>query len=369
VKPLAGPVARIDLGALVHNYRQVERLVGPAVAVMAMVKADAYGHGDVAVTRALERAGCRVFGVATVAEGERVARAARGARVVVLGGIAPFEAPRVVSAGLEIATQEADLVRALGAAAVAAHGEIAVHVKVDTGMHRLGVAPSDVPPFVEMAAATAGVRVVALCSHFAMAESVTTRVTAGQLEGLLAVARTVCARHPHVACHLANSAAIMTRTDARLDMVRPGLMLYGLYPDAALRDRADLRPVMTLEAPVVRVAEVAAGEGIGYGHSFRTSRPSRIATLRCGYADGYPRALSNRGQVAINGRTASVVGRICMDHTMVDVTDMPGARTGDVARMWGPELGAEEVAARAETISYELVARVGARVEREYANG
>jgi alanine racemase len=149
-------------------------------------------------------------------------------------------------------------------------------------------------------------------------------------------------------------------------MVRPGLMLYGLYPDAALHARADLHPVMTFEAPVVRVAEVGAGEGIGYGHSYRTRARSRIATLRCGYADGYPRALSNRGRVSIGGRQAPVVGRVCMDHTMIDVSDVAGVKTGDVAVLWGPGLGAEDVAAAADTISYELIARVGPRVAREY---
>jgi alanine racemase len=366
VRPLAGPVARVDLGALVHNYRQVLALVGPDVAVMAMVKADAYGHGDREVARALARVGCRAFGVATVTEGERVAGAVPGARILVLGGIAPCEAARVARGGFEVATQEAKVVRALGEAAAADGREISVHVKVDTGMHRLGVAPHDVPAFVEEATRTPGVRVVALCSHFAMAESVTTEVTAGQLERLLAVARELRTQGGNLACHLANSAAIMTRADAALDMVRPGLMLYGLYPDAALRDRADLKPVMTLEAPVVRVAEVGAGEGIGYGHSFRTRATSRIATLRCGYADGYPRALSNRGEVLIGGRRAAVVGRICMDHTMVDVTAVPGVKVGEVAQLWGPDLGAEQVAARADTISYELIARLGARVEREY---
>jgi alanine racemase len=167
-------------------------------------------------------------------------------------------------------------------------------------MHRLGVAPADVAAFVDAAARTPGVRVVALCSHFAMAESVTTDVTAGQLDRLVAAARAVRSAGADVACHLANSAAIMTRTDARLDMVRPGLMLYGLYPDAALRDRADLRPVMTLEAPVVRVAEVGAGEGIGYGHSFRTPPLRLCRRLSAGPVE--PRGGCDRGDARARGR-------------------------------------------------------------------
>ena len=367
--PPAGPVARIDLSALVHNFHEVERLVGRAVDVLAMVKADAYGHGAVEVTRALVGAGCRIFGVATLDEAsqlfQRAGLTAR-ARVLVFGGLLPAYAERAVELGVEVVTHEADVVRALGAAAVAAGRDVAIHVKVDTGMHRLGVAPEDVPEFLSVIGATRGVRAVALCSHFALAESVSTDVTAGQLERLIAASRAAAAVGEPLARHLANSAAIMTCKDAHLEMVRPGLMLYGLYPDASLHGRANLRRVMTLHAPVVRVADVAADEGIGYGHTYRTSVPAKIATLRCGYADGYPRALSNRGTVLFSGGTAPVVGRVCMDHVMVDVSAVGPVRVGDVAVMWGPELPTEDVAAAAGTISYELVARVGARVVRQY---
>jgi alanine racemase len=143
-------------------------------------------------------------------------------------------------------------------------------------------------------------------------------------------------------------------------------MLYGLYPDSSLLGKVALKPVMTLEAPVVRVTELGSGQGIGYGHSFHTTRPSRVATLRCGYADGYPRALGNRGRVLLGGGLAPVVGRVCMDHTLVDVTDLGEVREGDSAVMWGDSPSTEDVAVAAETISYELVARVGARVERRY---
>ena len=164
--------------------------------------------------------------------------------------------------------------------------------------------------------------------------------------------------------HLANSAAVMSRRDAHLDMVRPGLMLYGLYPDPGLRSLAELQPVMTLEACVVRLAEVGPGEGIGYGHTFRAPGRMRIATLRCGFADGYPRALSNRGVVSVGGAQARVVGRVCMDHVMIDVSHIEGLRPGDRVTMWGDGLRTEDVAERAGTIAYELVARVGGRVGR-----
>lgn len=329
-----------------------------------MVKSNAYGHGTVCATAALAACGCDYFGVATLEEAALVRRTVPEARCAVFGGILPEDAERAVEIGAEVVTSEAAVVEALAARARGTGRALGVHVKVDTGMHRLGLMPSEVAAFVELLDRTAGVRVVGVCSHFACAESVTGEVTRGQLEAMQAVAASLGARRNDLLLHLANSAAILSRPQAHFDMVRPGLMLYGLCPDPSLRDRAELRRVMTLEAPVVRVAEVGVGEGIGYGHTFRTSRPSKIATLRCGYADGYPRALSGKGWAVVRGARAPIVGRVCMDHVMIDVTDVDTVRIGDYAQMWGPANATEEIAALAGTISYELVARVAARVPR-----
>jgi alanine racemase len=362
------PVARIDRSALARNYGEVRRLVGDDVRILAMVKADAYGHGACGCAQTLARAGCDAFGVVTVAEAEEIAPVVRAvcadARVVVFGGILPSEVERALAAGAEVAAHERSVVEALGAAAQKTGTLAALHVKLDTGMHRLGVEGRDAVEFVRAAAATAGVRPVGLCSHFAQAECVTGQATEGQLEKLLDADRALAAAGFRLERHMANSAAILTRKEAHLDMVRPGIMLYGSFPDAGLRGRASLTPVMTLEAAVVRVADVAAGEGISYGHTHRTTAPARIATIRCGYADGYPRHLSNKGLVEVRGRLAPVVGRVCMDHTMVDVTTIPGVAAGDAAVMWGQAPSVEDMAERAGTISYELLARVGKRVER-----
>lgn len=364
------PTARIDLGALAHNYSEVKRLVGERVTVLAMVKADAYGHGADAAARRLAAEGCAVFGVATLAEARSLREALPDGRIVVFGGLTPADAADAVAAGAEVVVSDPEVVEAISAVADASGVEVAIHVKVDTGMRRLGVEVAGAAELVARVRAARGVRPVALCSHFALAESVTTEVTEGQLELLKQAADAVAAGGQRLPCHLANSAGIMTRQASHLDMVRPGLMLYGLYPDSGLTGHADLKPVMTLESGVVRVAEVGPGEGIGYGHTFRTDRVTRVATVRCGYADGYPRALSNRGQVLIGGRQAPVAGRICMDHLMVDVTDVHEdgvvVETGTRVVLWGRGLDAGEVAEHAGTISYELVARVGKRVERVF---
>jgi len=369
----SGPVARIDTAALTHNLGEVKRLVGAHVGVLAMVKSDAYGHGAPGCAAALATAGCRAFGVASVEEAAVVGpivRAVAGreaVRVAVFGGLLPAEARGLVEAGAEVVTQEIDVVRAVGECASAAGTETAVHVKVDTGMHRLGVVPSGVVEFVRAASAVRGVRVVAICSHFAQAESVTGEVTAGQLEKMLAADAALREAGFTLARHLANSAAILSRPEAHLDMVRPGIMLYGVLPDESLRGRADLHPVMQLVARVIRVADVAVGEGIGYGHTFHTTRPTRVATVRCGYADGYPRALGNVAIAIVHGTRVPLVGRICMDHAMFDVTDVARVAVGDEVTLWGNDPSVEEMARSAGTIGYELLARVGARVRREHA--
>jgi len=366
--PSSLPVARIDRSALTHNFAEAARLVGERVAVLAMIKADAYGHGVRGCAGALADAGCRGFGVVTVAEAIEIApfvhQRAGDARVVLFGGLVPEDAAAAVDTGAEVAVHQIEVARALGGAAVAAGREVALHVKLDTGMHRLGIDPADAVEFVRALAAIDGVSPVAICSHFAQAESVTGEVTFGQLERLTAADQALRDAGYALERHMANSAAILTRKEAHLDMVRPGIMLYGVYPDAGLRDLAELRPVMTLEATIVRVAEIAAGEGISYGHTFRTSRRTKVATIRCGYGDGYPRHLSNKGVVAVAGHAAPVLGRVCMDHTMVDVTGIENVAVGDTAVMWGATPSVEDMAERAGTIGYELITRVGKRVER-----
>lgn len=369
----SAPVAWIDRAALAHNLAEVRRLVGPSVDVLAMVKSNAYGHGAALCAPALAEAGCRAFGVATVEEAAEIAplvRSAaaragdRAARVAVFGGLLPDDAEAAVAVGAEAATQELSVVRALGQRASAAGTEAVVHVKVDTGMHRLGVAPGDVVEFVRAACAVPGVRVAAICSHFAQAESVTTEVTAGQLEKMLAVDRALRAAGFELARHLANSAGILTRVETHLDMVRPGIMLYGVAPDPSLAGRAALEPVMRLAARVIRVADVDEGEGVGYGHTFRATRRIRVATVRCGYADGYPRVLGNVAKAVVRGVRVPLVGRVCMDHTMFDVTGAPGVDVGDEVTLWGEAPRVEDVAALAGTIAYEMLARVAARVHR-----
>jgi alanine racemase len=363
-------VAEIDGAALAGNFAELARIAGGAAAVLPVVKSDAYGHGLTLVARALRDAGAQRFAVATAVEGEALRRAGIAGSIVVLGGVYPADFDGVVDAGLAPVVWNVETARALAACGRAAGRTVPLHVKVDTGMRRLGVAPADAPALLRALADLPGVTVEGLFTHFADAESVGGAATRRQLavfEQLVSELADARLRPPLV--HAANSAATLSEPRARFDVVRPGLALYGVYPCADTRAAARLRPVMRFVTRVVALRTLDAGVAIGYGGTFVTARPSVIATLPVGYADGYPRALSNRGEVVVRHRRASLAGRVCMDQIMIDVTDVDGAAVGDEVVLWGGPLPVAEVAERAGTIAYELLTRVAARVPRRSVAG
>jgi alanine racemase len=364
-------VAEVSLGALRENCRQAKALVGSGVAVLAVVKADAYGHGAASAARAFLDAGAAGLGVSMVSEGVELRRAGIRAPIVVLGGAFPGEYARAVSHDLAVAVWTLDDAWALGAAAGDAQTIAAVHLKVDTGMTRLGCAPGDVHALGEALASETRVRVDGVFTHFASADAVDSAPVlaqrarfAGAVEALAAAGL----RPPHV--HMANSAAVLSEPAAHCTMVRPGLMLYGYAPAPHLASRARLRPAMRLRTRVAQTRDVPAGTPVGYGGTWSAPRASTIATLPIGYADGYPRTASNRGAMLLRSRRVPVVGRVCMDHVMLDVTGVPGVAAGDVVTVFGPspegEPTADDVAGWCETIAYEVLTSVGKRVPRTY---
>ena len=362
-------VAEVSLGALRQNLREAQRLVGPRVQVMAVVKADGYGHGAVAAARAFLDAGAAMLGTSSVAEAVELRRAGIDASIVVLGGAFPGEEADVAAYDLAAGVWSLDGVRALVAAA---NGKTSrVHVKVDTGMTRLGVDLTDVRGFGEAVRAMPGVAVEGVYSHFATADAVETAAAQAQIvgfgEAVEALAR-VGVRPAHV--HLANSAAVLSQPTAHFNLVRPGIMLYGYAPAPHLVPRANLRPALRFRTAVAQVRRVPAGRAVGYGGTYVTSRPSVIATLPIGYADGLHRLASNRGWMVVRGTRAPIAGRICMDHVMLDVTDVPGVAVGDEVVVVGANQGAcvsaDEVAGWCETIAYEVLTSVGKRVPRVY---
>lgn len=377
VASLRPTTAHIDLGALRHNLAQVRRLAG-AREVIAIVKADAYGHGAVPVARALAAEGVTRFGVALVEEGRALREAGIRGEVLVLGGFVEDQAAEIVELGLTATIFHAGHADALNAAARRAGRAAPVHAKIDTGMGRLGFSPDAAPDAVAALARSAFLRLEGLMTHFADADLADPAYAREQVARFDAVAETVRRAGVRIPIrHAANSAAVMAASSWRsamggplYDAVRPGLMLYGARPGPAVGAGVDLRPVLSLTTRILLLKRVPPGTPISYGRTFVTRRESVIAVLPIGYADGYPRALSNAGRVLVRGRAAPVVGRVCMDLTMVDVTDVPGAAEGDEAVVIGAQGAAaitvEEVAAGAGTIAYEILCGIGPRVPRRY---
>jgi alanine racemase len=373
METVSGPpsVAEIDLGALAANYRAVQA-AGHGAELMAVVKADAYGHGAIEVTRALRGEGCGHFGVARVCEARELRTAGLHDRIYLLGGFLAGEAEDIVGLDLTPFVYDAALVAPLGRAVEAqARANFPIHLKIDTGATRLGILPGELEQVITELKRAPSLMVEGLCTLLVNAGDPQSPITGRQLD----VFNTAAARlraagiDPRVA-HVANSAASVLRPDTHYSLLRPGLAIYGLPPVPAVRDQVELRPVMTFKTRVVQVKRVPAGVGVSYGHTFVTPRPSAIGVLAVGYADGYRRGLQHGGEVMIRGRRAPVVGAVCMDLTMVDLTDVPGAAIGDEVILWGGAgeamISVNDIARLAQTISYEMLCTVGKRVPRVY---
>jgi len=368
--------AEIDLGALVRNLRTL-RAAAQGAGVLAMVKADAYGHGATLVAPALEAEGVELLGVALVEEGLALRAAGVRGEILVLGGAYAGGWEALVEARLLPAVFREDHLDALAAAARRQGLEPRAHLKVDTGMARLGALPEEVPGLLARARSL-GVVLEGVLSHFANADLANAETTQGQLDQFRSLLAQVDAAGVRTRWrHLANSAALIALPPSRdgraLNLVRPGLALYGLSPAPWISPARPLEPVLSWKTEVIHLKFVRAGTSVSYGGTWTAQRRSRIATLPVGYADGYPRRLSNRAQVLVRGARAPVVGRVCMDLCMVDVTDVPGVDLGDevvlIGRQGAGEIGAAEMAGWLETMSYEVLCGVGARVPRLAVRG
>lgn len=362
-------VAVIDRDALRHNYRELRRLLEPGTAMMAVVKADAYGHGDVEVSRVLEEEGCEFFGVALCEEGVRLREGGVRAPIVVLAGVYADELDALFDYDLTPVVFDLRMVRRIDAAAARRGVRRKVHVKIDSGMGRLGLMPGEVASFFEALGGCSAVELEGVLSHLAEAESRDGAYTRAQLSVFLEAVETVKAAgcDPGL-LHIANSAAIVASPASRLDLVRPGLMLYGAYPGEDFRGKVALRPAMELRSSVLQVKRIARGSPVGYGRTFTAVRDTTVAVIPIGYGDGLLRSLSGRGEVIVRGRRAPIVGLVCMDLTMVDVTAVEGVAPGDEVVIIGSRAGesvtVEEVARRAGTIPYEVLCSISGRVPR-----
>ena len=359
----------VDLDAFAHNHAAIRSRVG--VPVMGIVKANGYGHGLVQMAQALERQGVEQIGVAFVEEGIALRTAGIRTPILVLGGIFGPQVSHYLDHHLEITVSSLDKLRQVEAAAEARGQRAVVHLKIDTGMERIGVHSYSSAAFIEAAAASRWCEIKGVYSHLACADDPASPMTNQQLERFLEA----CAHFERIGApmpirHLANSGGVLHFPETWLDMVRPGIILYGVLPDPASRPTIDLRPVLSLKSQVVYFKVIRDGATVSYGATWRAEHQTRIVTVPIGYGDGWPRALSSTGHVLIRGQQYPMVGRVCMDQFMVDI-GLASAWNEDevvlIGRQGDALITAEDVATRIGTIPYELLVGLNERIPRHYA--
>ena len=362
----------VNLDRLSGNLRAIRTHVG--VPVMGVIKANAYGHGLVPVARHLQAQGIDQLGVAFVEEGIALRRAGINVPILVMGGIFGPQAAQFIGNGLEITVSSLDKLRQVEAAAESLGRQAVVHLKVDTGMERIGVHSETCGAFIEAAVASRWCEVRGVYSHLACADDPDSAMTGLQLERFLHA----CSHFDRLGAampvrHLANSGGVLHFPATHLDLVRPGILLYGVMPDPASRPTIDVRPALSLVSQVVYFKVVGAGRSVSYGATWTAGGDTRVATIPIGYGDGFPRALSSRGEVLIRGARRPIIGRICMDQFMVDLGADGTAYNEDevmlVGEQGGVMLSVEAVADTAGTIPYEILTGLNERIPRVYRHG
>ncbi len=359
----------IDLGAILNNYHRFREQIGPDVSVMGVVKADAYGHGAVPVAHTLVGAGAEWLGVARLEEAVELRLAGIQAPILLLGGAEPEEAEAVREFGIQCAVYDEDLIEKLDHEGRKWGHQVHVHLKVDTGMHRLGVSPEHIEKVTRKILACEGLSLDGIMSHLASADEPDSGLTRSQLESFaLSVSQVESLAGRRLFRHLANSAAAVMIPDTRYDLVRPGIMLYGSHMTELTKKSLELEPAFTWKARIRQIKQIPDGEIVGYGATWRANRESRAGIISVGYADGFTRSLGNQAEVIVRGSRVPVIGRVSMDLITVDLTEMPEARPGDYAVLLGSDSGAsipvEEWTRRLGTISYEVFTNVSRRVPR-----
>ena len=359
--------AIVDFGAVSHNVGEIRKKIGKKRGLMAVVKADGYGHGAVEVSKAALRSGADSLGVALPEEGQRLREAGINVPILVVGLIQPEEAYKVAKFRLSQAIASVELLEALDYEAGKASTRINVHVKVDTGMGRVGVNPDDAVSFVRKVMDFRNLNLEGIFSHFSSADERYKTFSNRQLQLFNQVINSLQLAGIEVPKkHMANSAAVLDFPQSYYDMVRPGIAICGLYPSREVKRSIKLKPAMTFKTKISQVKVVPPGTPISYGRTFVTKEKTMVATLPVGYGDGYNRLLSNRGEVLIKGHRAPVIGTICMDMCMVDVSSVEDVRPGDEVVLFGEDLPVDEIATKIGTIVYEVVCAVNKRVPRIY---
>lgn len=366
-------IAEIDLAALRYNFGRIRAVLKPECGILAVVKADAYGHGFMDVALELDTLGVTAFGVAFLAEGIQLRKSGIDRPTLILGGIYPGQEKKSVGYNLSTAVFNIEQAIALDIAAGRLYRKAKIHVKIDTGMGRLGIQFHNVDEFFSALKNLQNIEVEGIMSHFASADELDdsgceyTRLQTERFTSAVATARREGFAPTYL--HIANSAATFSPELTGCNLVRPGIALYGALPSIDFADKMDLKPVMSLKSRIAMLKRVDAGTCISYARRYTTEKSTLVASVPVGYADGYRRSLTNRGEVLVRGKRTSVIGTVCMDWIMLDVSHVPDVKVGDEVVLMGSDAGgcsirAEELAEWSGTIPYELFCGISKRVPR-----
>lgn len=371
--PLFRPtICEINSAALRHNYRQLKKLAGNRE-VVGVVKANAYGHGAAHVARILATEGVSIFGVATVEEGIELRRSGISGRILCFGGPLGASVQDLLEFGLEPVIFNEETLKLLGQQLQNSEKTLSIHLKVDTGMGRLGILPADLDKVLGWIAENSRFELVSVMTHLARADEQDPKPTDEQISLFLKIEeKTKALGFSSIAYHFTNSAALIDEKLNLTQWVRPGIAMYGAYPNERFEKQVELKPVLNWKTQIISLKEFPEGSPISYGATFITRRPSKVAVIPVGYADGYSRFFSNKGVLLVRGQRVPVLGRVCMDLTMIDVTDLPVVELGDEVVLIGKQkeecLKAEELAGILGTIPYDIFCSISARVPRLLLN-
>ena len=371
VKNLRPTVMEIDLSIIRHNIKQFQSFTHADI--MAVIKANGYGHGSVEIAREAKKCGISYFGVATVTEGIQLRKNGIDDSILVVGGILPEEVIECNRFSIEVTISSINFLKSVSSICRSLERPLSVHLKLDTGMHRIGILPSEVDSFILEFKNSHNLNLVGISTHFPnSADDVD--FSAQQIDLFNECVHSIVSSLGDVSYkHTANSAAVINLPNSHFDMVRIGLGLYGYHDNPILNDVLTLQPAMTLKTKVTSLRRLSGNEKIGYGGTFITKDDCTIATIPIGYADGYKRSLSNKGSVLVQGRRAAIVGRICMDQCMFDVTDIEGVKEGSevvlIGKQQKEEISLYEISQLAGTIPNDILTSINSRVNRVYIEG
>lgn len=365
--------ANVDLNAIYHNIQEMRGLIKEGTKLMAIIKADAYGHGAVPIAKALDDKGIDAYGVAIIEEAVELREAGINKPILILGYTPKEQYDLVVSYDVTQTVFQYEMAKALSEEAMKQGKTVKIHIKLDTGMSRIGFTDNEESVNeIKKISNLEGIEIQGLFSHFARADELDRSYTDIQLKRFLEFVHKLENENIHIPVkHISNCAGIIEFPEANLDMVRCGISTYGIYPsDDVNHKEVKLYPAMEIKTHVIYVKDVEPGTGISYGATYVTDKKTRIATIPVGYADGYSRNLSNHGKVIIHGQYAPIIGRICMDQFMVDVSGIDHVKQGDMVTLLGRDhdayISAEELAEWSHSFPYELICTVGKRIPRVY---